>query len=196
MGQKERGGRTRGKIFVISAPSGAGKTTLCTKILAQFPELAYSVSHTTRQPRADEKDGVDYFFITESEFRKRIENNLWAEWAQVHDNLYGTSMKFIEEKIERGKHLLLDIDVQGAKQLKRSFPEAITIFIMPPSIDVLEKRLKKRKSDSAEVIAKRVANAAGEISNSSFYEHVVVNEDLDLAEKELAEIISQIRSDR
>lgn len=195
MDQKVRQGRNRGKIFVVSAPSGAGKTTLCTKILAKFPELAYSISHTTRPPRVNEKDGVDYFFITVEQFKKRIEENLWAEWAQVHGNFYGTSMKFIKEKIEQGKHLLLDIDVQGAKQFKKAFPEAITIFIMPPSIDVLADRLKQRETDSEEVIAKRLANAAEELSQRSFYQHVVVNDDLDQAEKTLAEIISQIRSE-
>jgi len=194
MDQKFREGRARGEIFVVSAPSGAGKTTLCKKILAQFPELTYSVSHTTRQPRANEKEGTAYFFITEDEFRKRIDENLWAEWAHVHGNFYGTSMKFIEENISRGNHIILDIDVQGAKQFKRSFPEAITIFIMPPSTDVLEKRLKIRNTDSEEVVARRVANAAGEIAQRSFYQHVVVNDDLDQAEKELADIISQIRS--
>lgn len=195
MDQKTRQDKSRGKIFVVSAPSGAGKTTLCTKILAKFPELAYSVSHTTRPPRAGEQDGVDYFFITPDEFKKRIAQNLWAEWAQVHDNFYGTSMKFIEENIDKGNHLLLDIDVQGAKQFKKAFPEAITLFIMPPSIDVLEKRLQKRGTDSEDVIAKRVSNAAVEIEQRSFYQHVIVNDDLEKAEKEMMKIISQIRSD-
>ncbi|MBF0203133.1 MAG: guanylate kinase [Desulfamplus sp.] len=187
---------TRGKIFVVSAPSGAGKTTLCTKILAQFPELSYSVSHTTRQPRASEKDGIDYFFITVNEFKKRIEANLWAEWAEVHGNFYGTSLDFIEVNLSKGNHLLLDIDVQGAKKIRQSFPEAITIFIMPPSIEVLEERLKKRETDSEEVIAKRIANAVNEIAQSSFYQHIIVNDNLEHAEKELATIIAQIRSNK
>ncbi|MBF0468075.1 MAG: guanylate kinase [Desulfamplus sp.] len=196
MDEKVRHESNRGKIFVVSAPSGAGKTTLCTKILARFPELAYSVSHTTRAPRTGEKDGIDYFFITETEFKKRIEQNLWAEWAQVHGNFYGTSMKFIEENIAKGNHLLLDIDVQGAKQFKQSFPESITIFIMPPSIDVLEQRLKKRGADPDEVIAKRLVNAAGEISQRSFYQNVIVNDDLQRAQQEMEDIISRIRSGR
>ncbi|MBF0259982.1 MAG: guanylate kinase [Desulfamplus sp.] len=196
MDEKVRHEPDKGKIFVVSAPSGAGKTTLCTKILAEFPELAYSVSHTTRVPRIGEKDGIDYFFITENEFKRRIKQNLWAEWAQVHGNFYGTSMNFIEENIAKGNHLLLDIDVQGAKQFKQSFPESITIFIMPPSIDILEHRLKKRGSDSEEVVAKRLVNAAGEISQSAFYEHVIINDDLKKAQQEMEKIISQIRSGR
>ncbi|MBF0241111.1 MAG: guanylate kinase [Desulfamplus sp.] len=180
----------RGKIFVVSAPSGAGKTTLCTKILDRFKELAYSVSHTTREPRAGEKDGVDYFFITTDEFKKKIEQNLWAEWAEVHGNFYGTSLKFIEDSIAKGRDLLLDIDVQGAKQFKASFPEAITIFIMPPSIETLQERLIKRGKDSDSIIEKRVKNAANEIAQSSFYEHIIVNDDLNLAEHKMVELIA------
>ncbi|MBF0572421.1 MAG: guanylate kinase [Desulfamplus sp.] len=187
--------KKRGKIFVVSAPSGAGKTTLCAKILAKFPNLAYSVSHTTRQPRANEIDGVHYFFITADEFKKRIDQNLWAEWANVHDNFYGTSLKFIEDNVAEGNNLLLDIDVQGAKQFKRSFPEAITIFIMPPSINVLKERLIKRGTDSDEVIIKRLANAENEIAQRSFYEHIIVNDELNISEKEMADIISKAISE-
>lgn len=181
--------KKKGRIFVISAPSGAGKSTLCSKITARFPDLAYSVSHTTREPRSCEKDGADYFFISVKEFKDRIKNNLWAEWAEVHGNFYGTSLKFIQDKTAQGSHLLLDIDVQGAKQFKRSFPEAVTIFIMPPSIEALEQRLKKRATDSDEVIAKRIANAKGEIAQSSFYDHIVVNDELERASKELLNIV-------
>ncbi len=180
----------KGKIFVVSAPSGAGKTTLCTKIVAKFPELAYSVSHTTRLPRAGEKEGVDYFFITVEKFKEMIEQNLLAEWAEVHGNFYGTSLKFIEDKISEGKSLLLDIDVQGAKQFKRAFPEAITIFIMPPSIEVLDQRLKRRATDSEDVIAKRLANAKIELEQRFFYDNIVVNDDLDSAVEKMVNIIS------
>lgn len=188
--------KKKGRIFVISAPSGAGKSTLCSKITARFTDLAYSVSHTTREPRAGEKDGIDYFFISVEEFKDRIKNNLWAEWAEVHGNFYGTSLKFIQDKTAQGSHLLLDIDVQGAKQFKRSFPEAVTIFIMPPSIKALEQRLKKRATDSDEVIAKRIANAKGEIAQSSFYDHIVVNDDLDRASKELVNIVDSQINDK
>lgn len=181
--------KKRGSIFVVSAPSGAGKTTLCTKIMTQFPELAYSISHTTREPRANERDGIDYFFITVDDFKQRVEENLWAEWAEVHGNFYGTSLKFIEDKMAEGKHLLLDIDVQGAKQFKSTFPEATTIFIMPPSIEVLQQRLRQRRTDSDDIIEKRVANASDEISQSSFYEHIIVNDSLSRAEQQMAAII-------
>ncbi|MGD9731381.1 MAG: guanylate kinase [Desulfamplus sp.] len=188
--------KKRGRIFVISAPSGAGKSTLCSKITALFPDLEYSVSHTTREPRSGEKDGADYFFISVEEFKDRIKNNLWAEWAEVHGNFYGTSLKFIQDKTAQGSHLLLDIDVQGAKQFKRSFPEAVTIFIMPPSIEALEQRLKKRATDSDEVIVKRIANAKGEIAQSSFYDHIVVNDELERASKELLSIVDSQINDK
>lgn len=181
----------RGKIFVISAPSGAGKSTLCNKVLEKFPEIAYSISHTTRAPRGGEQNGVEYFFISVEEFKKRIQDNLWAEWAEVHGNFYGTSLKFIEDNISQGGHILLDIDVQGAKQFTKAFPEAVTIFIMPPSIDILKQRLQKRGTDSDDVIAKRLVNAEYEINQSSFYKHIILNDDLKKAEQEIKEIFSR-----
>ncbi len=183
--------KKKGRVFVLSAPSGAGKSTLCTEVLNRFPDISYSVSHTTRQPRGDEKNGIDYFFITMDEFKRRIDQNLWAEWAEVHGNYYGTSLDFIEANVAKGSHLLLEIDVQGAKQIKKAFPEAITLFIMPPSIDILEQRLRKRGTDSEEVIAKRLANAAGEMDRKSFYQYVIVNDMLEQAEKEIIDIFSR-----
>ncbi len=182
---------TRGQVFVVSAPSGAGKTTLCRKILEKYDFLSYSISHTTRPPRKNEKNGVDYFFITKEEFQNKIRTDFWAEWAEVHDNLYGTSIKFIEEKIKTGVSLLLDIDVQGAKQIKASIPDAITIFIMPPSFKVLEKRLKSRGTDSEDVIKKRLANAEKEVKEKKFYDFTIVNDDLDRAALEFGKIIEE-----
>ncbi len=187
----EKRRRGRGRILVVSAPSGAGKSTLCMKTLEKFSDISYSVSHTTRAPRGNEKHGVEYFFISVEEFKKRIDENLWAEWAEVHGNYYGTSFDFIEENVSNGKHLLLEIDVQGAKQIKKVFPEAVMIFIMPPSIDILEQRLRKRGTDSDDVILKRLANAAGEMDQKSFYEHVIVNDDLAKAEYEMIDIFSE-----
>ena len=184
--------RNRGRIFVISAPSGAGKTTLCRMVLKRFKQLSYSISHTTRSPRAGEKDGVDYFFISREEFEERIQKKRWAEWALVHDNYYGTSLDFIQDKIKEGVDLLLDIDVQGARLIKASFPEAITIFIAPPSFKVLEERLRKRGTDSQEVIQKRLRNAGAEMDQQDFYEHVVVNDDLDRAALDLASIFEGV----
>ncbi len=182
--------KKKGKIFVVSAPSGAGKTSICTKILNLFPKISYSISHTTRSPRNNEQDGVDYFFIAKDEFKKRIDNNYWAEWAKVHDNYYGTSLKFIKDKVLQGESLMLDIDVQGAKQITKSFPEAITIFIMPPSFEVLEQRLRRRGTDSEEVIEKRLKNAVKEIEQKTFYKHIIVNDDLNIAVNEMTDIIS------
>ena len=184
--------QNRGRIFVISAPSGAGKTTLGRMVLKRFKQLSYSISHTTRSPRAGEKEGVDYFFISREEFEKRIQKKRWAEWARVHDNYYGTSLDFIQDKIREGADLLLDIDVQGARLIKASFPEAITIFIAPPSFKVLEERLRKRGTDSQEVIQKRLRNAGAEMDQQDFYEHVVVNDDLDRAALDLASIFEGV----
>ncbi len=182
---------TRGHVFVVSAPSGAGKTTLCRKILNKYKFLSYSISHTTRSPRKDEKNGVDYFFIAKEEFQNKIKTGFWAEWAEVHDNLYGTAIKFIEEKIKTGASLLLDIDVQGAKQIKACFPDAITIFIMPPSFKVLEERLRSRGTDSEDVIKKRLANAEKEVKEKEFYDFTIVNDDLESAAVEFGKIIEE-----
>ncbi|RLC31683.1 MAG: guanylate kinase, partial [Deltaproteobacteria bacterium] len=129
--QKPSNSSKNGSIFIISAPSGAGKTTLCNALLNKFPDLHYSISHTTRKPRTGESDGVDYFFITSHEFKQNIENGTWAEWAQVHDHFYGTSAQFIDHHLSEGKDILLDIDVNGASQIMNRYPDSITIFIMP-----------------------------------------------------------------
>ena len=170
-----------GRLFVVSAPSGAGKTTLCRAARERLPHLVYSVSTTTRTPRSGEVDGKDYFFVTEAAFRAGIEADQWAEWAKVHDNYYGTSARFIDQHLTAGLDLLLDIDVQGARQILNRYPDAITIFIMAPSLDVLRQRLEDRGLDAAEVIEKRLANARDEIACKGMYRHVVVNDDLDAA---------------
>ncbi len=179
---------------MVSAPSGAGKTTLCKQMLDRFPQLSYSVSHTTRPPRRGEIHGRDYFFIDKSEFQQRIDAGLWAEWAKVHDNYYGTSLTLIQETLARGGNLLLDIDVQGARQIAKAFPAAVTIFIMAPDFTTLEQRLRRRGTDSEAVIAHRMKNAEQEIRHKGWYAHVIENDDLDTSihqmvaifEKELA----------
>jgi len=181
-----------GRLIVVSAPSGAGKTSLCKIILKKFPELSYSISHTTWSPRGDDIDGIDYFFITVPEFWLRIEKNLWAEWARVHDNYYGTSMEFIRKTVESGSSLLLDIDVQGAKQIKQSYPEATAFFIMAPSMEVLELRLRNRGTDSEDVIKKRLDNALHEIEQKGFYDYVIVNDDLDEAGRRMTQILERV----
>jgi guanylate kinase len=183
-----------GCLFVISAPSGAGKTTLCNRLRAHFKDLLYSVSHTTRPPRPGEKDGIDYFFVDVKTFETGIKQGKWAEWARVHDNYYGTSAAFIGSALNDGKHILLDIDVQGADQIVKRFPQSITIFIMPPSTKELVRRLDKRGTDSDAVIAKRMAAADKEMAQKDHYRHIIVNDDLDKASARLVEIVGGYRN--
>jgi guanylate kinase len=183
----------RGTLFVMSAPSGAGKTTLRHAVLARFPGLVYSVSSTTRAPRAGEVEGRDYVFVSTAEFEDGIRNGRWAEWAQVHDNYYGTSARTLKEALDAGRDVLLDIDVQGAKQICRRFPESVTIFVMPPSLEVLERRLTERGTDSAEAIRVRLQNARGEMDERQWYRHVIVNDDLATAVEEVVEVIASYR---
>ncbi len=178
----------QGKLFVVSAPSGAGKTTLIHEVLARFGELSYSISHTTRPPRKGETHGKDYFFTDESEFGKLIDDGLMLEWAKVHGNFYGTSRAFVAAQLKNGKSIILDIDVQGGRQIMDSGLTLVSVFIMPPSIEVLEKRLTARNTDSEEVIQKRLDNAKNEMAQRSFYDHVVVNDNLDEAVEVLCRI--------
>ena len=178
-----------GRLFIISAPSGAGKTTLCKILLDRFPDLLYSVSFTTRTPRQGEKNGKDYNFITKEEFCGGIKKGMWAEWAEVHGNYYGTSAYFLNNALSEGKNVLIDMDVQGAAIMLRSYPDSVTIFIQPPSIDALQSRLKKRGADSEEIIKKRMAAAEKEMAKKHLYRHVVMNDDLPKAVEELISII-------
>lgn len=171
----------KGKLFVISAPSGAGKTTLIRQVLERFPHLAYSISHTTRKPRAGEIHGKDYFFIEEKDFVSMIDQDQWIEWAQVHGNYYGTSKGFVRERLGAGNSLLLDIDVQGAGQIMAAGLNPVSIFIQPPSLEALAQRLERRGTDAPDVIARRMENAKSEIAQQSDYDHVVVNDDLNQA---------------
>jgi len=148
-----------GRLFIVSAPSGAGKSTLCRAIRDRLPDLLYSISYTTRRPRDGEQNGVDYYFIARDEFEKGIDCGQWAEWAEVHDNYYGTSAERLDRCLSGGQDILLDIDVQGMRQIIKKYPAGITIFIMPPSLEVLKERLQSRGTDSAETIALRLKNA-------------------------------------
>ncbi len=195
--------KTKGAIFVISAPSGAGKTTLANKIIAKEENLRASVSFTTRRPRKGEVDGVDYTFVNESTFRKMIAGGEFAEWAEVHGNLYGTSKKRLEGLMRSGFDVILDIDTQGAGQIRNSFPDGIFIFILPPSMDVLRDRLQKRKSDAKEDtdIDRRLKRAVDEIKEAlggktgdNMYDYVIVNDVLSVAMKKLDAVITARRA--
>lgn len=182
-----------GNLFVISAPSGAGKTTLCQKLREVIPDLRFSVSYTTRSPRPGEIDGVHYTFVDEDEFRAMIADGEFVEWAQVHGNFYGTSKKRIEDMINEGFDVILDIDVHGGRQIREHFSanniNNILIFVLPPSMDTLKKRLKGRMSDSDEVIKKRLKNAIDEIREYKNYDYVIINDAFEDALKEMVAII-------
>jgi len=178
-----------GTIFVLSAPSGTGKTTICERLIKSFPNLKMSISHTTRKPRIGERDGVDYFFVEKEVFEKMIKNNEFVEWAEVYGNFYGTSKKLINELLQSGNDILLDIDIQGAKNIKKTYPDSVLIFILPPSFEELERRLKERKED-IDTIKKRLSKAKEEISQYKYYDYLVINDDLDKAVNEILCIIN------
>jgi len=183
-----------GHLFILSAPSGAGKTTLRQAALSRFPDISYSVSFTTRPPRTGERDGRDYVFISPDEFEAGIREGRWAEWARVHGHCYGTSARFLEQERAAGRDVLLDIDVQGAQQICRRFPESVTIFVLPPSLEVLEQRLRARGTDRPEAIEARLRNARHEMEQGKMYRHFIVNDDLKTAIDELVAILNAYRS--
>ncbi len=166
-------------VFIISAPSGSGKSTLVSRILANDPLLRFSVSYTTRAPRGHEKPGESYIYISREEFEHRLANNEFLEYAEVFGNYYGTNREVLRHAQTEGLDLILDIDVQGARQLKERIPEAVSIFILPPSRDILEQRLRSRSEDAEEVIQRRLRDAATEIRNYQQYDYVLVNHRLD-----------------
>lgn len=182
----------KGRLVILSAPSGAGKTTLIKAVMPGFPGLSYSISHTTRAPRAGEVHGKDYFFVAPEAFKALVEDGQMLEWAEVHGNCYGTSKAFVLEKLKGGRNILMDIDVQGARQVMVSGLPLSSVFIMPPSLDVLEQRLRSRGTDSPEVIQKRLDNAAGEMEQRGLYDHIVVNDVLEDAVAELTHIFTEI----
>ena len=183
---------TRGDLFIVSSPSGAGKTTLIRRVL-EDPRIGgtlhFSVSHTTRPPRTGERDGVEYHFVDEAGFRAIAESGGFLEWAVVFGNLYGTSRAEVEPRLEKGLDVLLDIDVQGARQVRSHVPEAVKVIVFPPSREVLEARLKARASDAPEVVQRRLAAARKEMEEWGEFDYAIINEDLEAAVDELRSIL-------
>lgn len=181
--------KREGLILILSAPSGAGKTSLCRELFKTFPDMKESVSYTTRAPRAGEVDGEAYHFVTPELFERMIEEDAFAEWAEVHGNKYGTALRTLEEARKNGVDLVLDIDCQGAMKLKEQFEGGVYVFIMPPSMEELRRRLEHRSSEAQEVIERRIARAADEIKESRWYDYIIFNDDFDIACQELAAIV-------
>lgn len=177
--------------LVLSAPSGGGKTTIARVLLERRSDVGYSVSCTTRGPRPGERDGEDYHFLSGEEFSARVARGEFAEWAVVHGNKYGTLRSEVERVMRAGKHVMLDIDVQGARQLTAAFPDAVTVFVVPPSVEVLVARLLGRKSESDEALALRLRNAREELLEAERYQHVVVNDDLEHSVARISAIIDE-----
>jgi guanylate kinase len=195
-GDKRPSGRRRGLLFIVSAPSGAGKTTLCTMASSAMDNIRYSTSFTTRAPRDGEEDGVDYHFVDRREFQDMIDRNDFLEWAEVHGNMYGTSLSELESLLEEGYDTLLDIDVQGANQIRERVESGTFIFVLPPSLDVCRERLLKREGDTIEDIGLRMENAKREMEEVEHYDYIIINDNLDTASETFRSIIIAERSRR
>lgn len=182
-----------GSLFVIVAPSGAGKTSLVRELLASEPEVRLSISFTTRPPRPGERDSVDYHFVDVEEFERRRAQGEFLEWARVHDNFYGTSRKWIEDQMAAGQDIVLEIDCQGAEQVRRLYPAAVGIFIAPPSVTELERRLRARAQDSDAVIARRIDAAQTELAQAHKFEYVIINQDFGAALEQLRSVVRAAR---
>ena len=182
----------KGEIIAISAPSGTGKTTIIKNILMKYPEIVFSISATTRPKRPGEKNGIEYYFVSETEFLNKIENKEFVEWEKFYDYYYGTFKSTIEENINSGKSILLEIDVKGALSLKNIYPEAHLIYIMPPSFEELVKRLSERRTENEIDFKKRIQRAEMELSHKDRFDYLVINKDLNKAIKETSELIKKI----
>ena len=183
-----------GKLFVITAPSGAGKTSLIDAVMKDDPSLKISVSYTTRAPRPGEKDGVDYHFVEEATFLAMRQRGEFLESAEVHGNRYGTSKKVILDAVERGEDLILEIDWQGARQVRKLYPQCVGIFIHPPSVEELERRMRSRGQDAEAVIHRRVENAREELRHAGEFKYAIINKDFETAKAELAAVIQKERA--
>ena len=183
----------KGVLLVVSGPSGAGKGTICQLLREQLPDLGYSISVTTRQPRVGEVDGVNYFFKTVPQVKEMIAKGELLEYAEVYGNYYGTPRKYVEDLLHTGHDVLLEIDIQGALQIKERFPEGVFVFIVPPSLDELSARIYKRGTDSEDVIKRRMASAAGELTYAQKYDYIIVN---DIAQKAANKVLTIMEAER
>lgn len=179
----------RGQLFVLSGPSGAGKSTLRERIRKRFPDLWYSVSYTTRAPRPGEKDGEDYYFVSPETFAATVKARGFVEWARVHEHCYGTPREQVMRQLENGRGVLLEIDVQGARQVKIEMPQACFIFVLPPDVESLKKRLRRRATEGEPQMEVRLEHAAREMAEAPWYDYLIVNDELDRATEELAAVI-------
>ena len=186
----------RGTVFVVSAPSGAGKTTLCKRLLEELKGIDFSVSYTTRAPRDGESEGIDYCFVDRAEFERRRRKGEFVEWAMVDGQMYGTSGTAVREATAHGHDILLDIDSQGAENIRRLIHDAVLIFIMPPSREALKERLAHRATDGPETVARRLSLARGEVEKSPMYDYIVINDDLETAYDQLRAIVVAARCRR
>ncbi len=181
---------SKGKLFVFAAPSGAGKTTLVHAVVTKHPELRFSISYTTRKPRRNEADGVDYLFVTKAEFMRLRDEGEMLEFAEVFDNYYATSRRQVEEHLADDRNVVLEIDWQGARQVRESMPECVTIFILPPSVEELERRLRDRRTDAPEVIERRLRDALSDMAHWDEFDHVIINDDLNRAISDLEDVLA------
>ena len=179
----------KARLFVIAAPSGAGKTTIVRKLLARNPELHFSISYTTRERRRTEVDGADYLFVDLAEFTRLRESGELLEYAEVFDNWYATSRRQVEQHLAEGRSVILEIDWQGARQVRESMPECVTIFVLPPSLQELERRLRDRRTDDAEVIERRLRDARSDMSHWDEFHYIIINDDLEKAVEDLNDVI-------
>lgn len=193
MGKQKESVTPKGVLLVVSGPSGAGKGTICQMLREKLPDLGYSISVTTRQPRNGEVDGVNYFFKTVPQVKEMIERGELLEYAEVYGNYYGTPRQYVMEQLQSGRDVLLEIDIQGALQIKKRFPEGVFVFIVPPSLDELSARIYKRGTDSEDVIQRRMASAASELTYAAEYDYIIVN---DIAEKAAQKVLTIMEAER
>ena len=186
----------RGHLFIFSGPSGVGKGTVRARVFENADNMEYSVSCTTRSPRPGDVAGRDYYFLSEDDFHRQIDEGLFLEWADVHGHFYGTRRDIVEQTLDSGKDMMLEIDVQGALQIKKKMPEAITVFLAPPSFEELERRLRGRGTDSEESIKTRLANAKKELACEPEYDYTIVNNTVDEAAEEFIKLINSYRREK